>query len=91
MSAELNQAVAWIKSGQKLEAQRLLQSILQADPKNEIAWMWYVETWWEPWEVPPHVQDMRRWLEAHGRQVDFRQYDGITVTLFELKHEGKTS
>ncbi len=53
--------------------------------------MWYVETWWEPWEVPPHVQDMRRWLEAHGRQVDFRQYDGITVTLFELKHEGKTS
>lgn len=44
MSAELNQAVAWIKGGQKLEAQRLLQSILQTDPKNEIAWMWYVET-----------------------------------------------
>lgn len=44
MSAELNQAVALIKSGQKLEAQRLLQSILKTDPKNEIAWMWYVET-----------------------------------------------
>ena len=44
MSAELNQAVALIKSGQKPEAQRLLQSILQTDPKNEIAWMWYVET-----------------------------------------------
>ncbi len=51
--------------------------------------MWYVETWWEPWEIPPQVQNMRRWLEEHGRAIEMRQFDGITVTLFELKHEAK--
>ncbi len=46
--------------------------------------MWYVESWWEPWSLPPIVQNMRRWLEEHGRAVELRQFDGLTVTLFEL-------
>ncbi len=49
--------------------------------------MWYVESWWDPWNIPPHVQNMRRWLEAHGRAVEQKQFDGLTVTLFELRHE----
>ncbi len=51
--------------------------------------MWYVESWWEPWSIPQHVQNMRRWLEEHGRVVEHRQFDGLTVTLFELRHEVK--
>jgi hypothetical protein len=51
--------------------------------------MWYVETWWEPWEIPTHVQNMRRWLEEHGRKIETRQFDGITVTLYELRNGAK--
>ena len=60
---------------------RMLPEVAAEGPR-----MWYVESWWEPSEIPPHVRDMRRWLEGHGRAVDRQQFDGVTVTLFELSH-----
>ncbi len=43
--ATLNQAIELIKSGQTAEAQRLLEPLLEADPCNIPAWLWYVDTW----------------------------------------------
>jgi len=51
--------------------------------------MWYVETWWEPWDIPPHVKEFRNWLDAHGRKADFQQFDGITLTLYEWNQGGR--
>ncbi len=48
--------------------------------------IWYVESWWEPWNIPPMVKDMRRWLNEHGRAIESKQFDGLSVTLFELRH-----
>ncbi|MCJ7583332.1 MAG: DUF2730 domain-containing protein [Anaerolineales bacterium] len=44
----LENAIALYKSGKKLDARQLLTTIIQADPKNEIAWSWYIETFPEP-------------------------------------------
>jgi hypothetical protein len=45
MSADsLRQAILLIKSGKKSEAQCLLKSVIQAEPRNEGAWLWYVDT-----------------------------------------------
>ena len=44
MSSDLENAIRLIRSGQKGEAQKLLQSVIKGDPKNIQAWFWYVET-----------------------------------------------
>jgi len=36
----LNQAVTAVKAGRKAEARRLLEAILEADQRNEQAWLW---------------------------------------------------
>lgn len=44
MSDELlQQAIGLIKAGRKDEARPVLQSLIQANPKNVTAWLWYVE------------------------------------------------
>jgi ferric-dicitrate binding protein FerR (iron transport regulator) len=46
MSANpLQQAIQLIKAGRRAEARALLEPLLQADPHEVAAWMWYVETW----------------------------------------------
>jgi len=59
---------------------KLLPEVAAKGPR-----LWYVESWWEPWSIPPMVLDYRRWLESHGRTVERKQFDGLSVTLFELK------
>jgi hypothetical protein len=44
----LSRAIQLIKAGQRAEAQKLLEPILQAEPRNVTAWMWYVDTWPTP-------------------------------------------
>ena len=39
-AAMLNQAVAAARAGRKAEARRLLETILEADERNEQAWLW---------------------------------------------------
>jgi hypothetical protein len=40
----LQQAIGLIRAGRKGEAQPLLQRLIQAEPRNVPAWLWYVET-----------------------------------------------
>lgn len=42
--SNLNQAIQFIRQGQKFEAQRILQEIIKTEPQNIPAWFWYVET-----------------------------------------------
>jgi len=49
MSASpLSQAIELIKAEKKAEAQKLLEPLLEAEPRNVTAWLWYVETWPAP-------------------------------------------
>lgn len=43
-SSSLQQAILLLKSGKKSEAQRLLQRVIQSNPYDEAAWLWYVDT-----------------------------------------------
>jgi hypothetical protein len=40
ITATLNQAILAVKAGRKAEARRLLESVLDADERNEQAWLW---------------------------------------------------
>jgi hypothetical protein len=40
LQAKLNAGIEAARSGNQAEARRLLQQVLSADPKNEVAWMW---------------------------------------------------
>ena len=40
----LSQAVTLIRQGQKDQARTILIALLKADPRNEITWLWLVET-----------------------------------------------
>jgi hypothetical protein len=40
----LENAIALFKSGKKIDARQLLNTIIKAEPKNEIAWAWYIDT-----------------------------------------------
>jgi hypothetical protein len=40
ITATLNQAIVAAKSGRKAEARRLLEAVLDADERNERAWLW---------------------------------------------------
>lgn len=40
----LQQAIGLIRAGRKGEARPLLQRLIQAEPRNVPAWLWYVET-----------------------------------------------
>ena len=42
-SGALTQAIALAKSGDKAEARRLLESIVQTEPDHEIAWIWMTD------------------------------------------------
>jgi hypothetical protein len=43
-TAVLQDAISALKAGKRAEAQRLLQEIIRANPTNEKAWLWYVDT-----------------------------------------------
>jgi hypothetical protein len=44
----LDKAIDLSKRGQKADARRMLQSITQANPENEIAWLWLIDTYAKP-------------------------------------------
>lgn len=44
VTATLNQAIAAAKAGHKAEARRLLEAVLEADERNEKAWLWLSAT-----------------------------------------------
>lgn len=43
--SDLNSAIQFIRQGQKQEAQKILEPLLEANPTNIQAWFWYVETY----------------------------------------------
>src|SRR5512136_3298460 len=42
---DLNRAMVFIRSGNKIEAREILKQIVQGDPQNETAWMWLADTY----------------------------------------------
>jgi hypothetical protein len=44
LSEKLREAITLIRAGDKLAARKLLVEILEGDPTNETAWLWFVDT-----------------------------------------------
>jgi len=44
LSEKLKQAISMIKAGEKLAARKLLVEILDGEPTNETAWLWFTDT-----------------------------------------------
>ena len=44
--------------------------------------VWLVESWWEPFELPPQVVQLRDWLDSHFTRESSRAFDGVTVYLY---------
>lgn len=44
LSEELKQAIALVRSGDKVNARHLLMAILDKEPTNETAWLWFADT-----------------------------------------------
>lgn len=43
-SEPIQKAIALSKAGDRLAARLMLQELIQAEPQNEMAWLWYVDT-----------------------------------------------
>jgi hypothetical protein len=44
--------------------------------------VWYVESWWEPFDIAPHVYEKRRWLEARYPLAGEWRFFGMDICLF---------
>jgi hypothetical protein len=44
--------------------------------------VWLVESWWEPFELPPQVLQLRDWLDSHFTRESSRAFDGVAVYLY---------
>jgi chaperonin cofactor prefoldin len=58
----LKRAIALSRAGEKREARRLLEGIIQAEPDNETAWFWYVDTFETPGQ---RILILERFLQDH--------------------------
>ena len=44
LSEKLRQAIILVKTGEKQNARKILVEILDSDPSNETAWLWFIDT-----------------------------------------------
>ncbi len=78
MSSQLHQAVGLAQSGQTEEARQLLRQVVQADPANEVAWLWlasvaadqpeYVRALQEVLRINPNNQQAQQLLAEFQQQ-----------------------
>lgn len=45
--------------------------------------VWYVESWWEYGKRFPRLDEYQAWFDEHAELVETREFDGITVSLYE--------
>lgn len=45
--------------------------------------VWWIESWWEPFDIPPHLVSMRGWMDGHFPRADIHRFDGVTVYLYD--------
>lgn len=53
--------------------------------------VWFVESWWEPDELPPLARELRRWLDAQAVRIDHVRFDRIAVYLYSLDPQLRAS
>lgn len=78
MSSQLHQAVGLAQAGQREQARQLLRQVVQANPNNEVAWLWlasvaadqpeYVRALGEVLRINPQNQQAQQLLADFERQ-----------------------
>ena len=58
----LSNAILLSRQGKKLDARLVLEKILESDPTNQIAWLWYADALDSP---PQRLRTLERALQAH--------------------------
>jgi hypothetical protein len=49
--------------------------------------LWYVESWWEPYDRPPHCNLYRAYLDHHFVQTERSAFFGVTVYRYDTHPE----
>lgn len=49
--------------------------------------VWYVSSWWDPFDHVPIVCQFRDWFDAHAIRMDRAQFDGIATYLYDFDPE----
>lgn len=78
-SHSLDECIALIKNGKKVEARKLLQDILQSDLQNLNGWYWYVETFDTPEQK---LKALRLCLKYNPENQIIKD----AIQTFETKH-----
>jgi hypothetical protein len=77
----LHRAIELSKSGKKEDARHLLWTLLQQDPRNESAWIWYIDTFTSEAD---RIQVLKQFLEI------FPNHSNAQKVLISLLQEQKT-
>ena len=53
-----------------------------ADATYNYSGIWFVISWWEPHETPPHIVNMQHWLSENYMELGTYEFDGIKIMNF---------
>ena len=68
---DLRRAIALNKSGENIEARKILEEIVQADPKIDIAWIWLANTYTEN---PGRIAVLKEWLKSNPKSQNAKNW-----------------
>ncbi len=92
----LDRAITLSRNGKKLEARSILDAILKVNPQNDIAWLWYADTYPdatnririldECLQHNPDFQVAKKWLVTFRAELEAKQASTAEQALPEFQH-----
>jgi hypothetical protein len=79
---DLNRAIDLSESGENLEARKILEMIVQADPKIDMAWIWLANTYAEN---SGRIAVIKEWLKRNPTSQNAKDW----LATYEMKENGK--
>jgi hypothetical protein len=67
----LKRAIALCKIGKSLEARKILEEIVRAEPEKDIAWIWLANTYTEN---PDRIAVLNEWLKSNPKSLNARNW-----------------
>jgi hypothetical protein len=68
---DLRRAIALYKSGEEIEARKILEEIVHTDPKNDLAWIWLANTYTE---YPDRVAVYKKWRQSNPKSQSAKNW-----------------
>jgi hypothetical protein len=68
---DLRRAIALFKSGEEIEARKILEEIVHADPKIDLAWIWLANTYTE---YPDRIAVFKEWRQSNPKSQSAKNW-----------------